>query len=78
MKSSPSLMSARIRELAVEADVDPRSIQKVLRGYKVRGMAGRRAREALARAGLLQAFSSEGAIVAADPTQDGTHLNVLG
>lgn len=41
------------RKLAVEAGCDPRTIDKVLRGEKVRGMAGHRAREALALAGLV-------------------------
>jgi hypothetical protein len=40
---------ATIRELSVAASVDPRTIRKILRGEQVRGMAGKRARAALAR-----------------------------
>jgi hypothetical protein len=46
------LDAATVRRLAVRADVDPRTIQKVYEGLPVRGMAGRRARGALAEAGL--------------------------
>lgn len=46
---------AMARKLAVEADCDPRSIKKLLNGEAVRGGGGRRAREVLARAGLLKA-----------------------
>ena len=45
---------ANARRLAVRADVDPKTIRKVLRGDKVRGMAGERARKALVDAGLLE------------------------
>ncbi len=41
-----------LRELGVKADCDPRTIAKALRGEPVRGMAGRRARAALKRAGF--------------------------
>lgn len=47
--------AATIRELAVRADVDPRTIAKELRGVPARGMAGRRAREVLIEAGLIEA-----------------------
>ena len=40
---------ATARTLAVEAGVDPRTIKKVDRGEEVVGMAGERARAALAR-----------------------------
>ncbi len=50
--------TATIRRLAVEADVDPRSILAVLRRRKVRGMAGHRAREVLSRHGHLPQDSS--------------------
>ncbi|KYF87532.1 hypothetical protein BE17_07250 [Sorangium cellulosum] len=43
-----------LRQLAVKADVDPRTIAKVLRSEDVRGMAGHRARRALIEAGLLK------------------------
>ncbi len=45
---------ATVRELAVQASVDPRSIQRVLAGEPVRGMAGHRARRVLQEAGLLE------------------------
>ena len=51
------------RRLAVEADVDPRTILRAARGEPVRGMAGERANAALAAAGLLPA-------TAAVPTTD--------
>lgn len=38
---------ATVRRLSVLADADPRSIRKVLRGGKVRGMAGERVRRVL-------------------------------
>lgn len=40
------------RALAVKGNVDPRTIDKVLRGERVRGMAGHRARAALREAGI--------------------------
>lgn len=40
------------RELAVKAGVDPRTIIREAQGDRVRGMAGERARRALADAGL--------------------------
>ena len=40
------------RRLAVEAQVDPRTILRLARGGNVRGMAGERARAALAELGL--------------------------
>jgi hypothetical protein len=43
---------ATIRELSVKASCDPRTIEKLLRGERVRGMAGHRARQALAAAGV--------------------------
>ena len=47
-----------IREIAVAAQVDPRTVCRVLDGVNVRGMAGRRARDALLRAGYLTAPNS--------------------
>jgi hypothetical protein len=41
------------RRMAVAAGVDPRSIAKELRGLRVRGMAGHRARAVLVAEGLL-------------------------
>lgn len=40
-------------KLAADASVDRRTIQKVYRGERVRGLAGSRARTALRAAGLL-------------------------
>jgi len=42
-----------VRELSVAASADPRSVQRVLRGERVRGMADGRIRRALAVRGLL-------------------------
>jgi len=47
------LDKATVRELAVRASVDPRSITRALAGESVRGMAGHRARRVLQEAGLL-------------------------
>lgn len=41
------------RKLAVEASCDPRTIYRVYRGEKVRGLAGERARTVLERHGFL-------------------------
>jgi len=49
-----NLTVGRIRELAVKASVHPRSIEKILLGLPVRGLAGDRARRVLKRAGLLK------------------------
>jgi hypothetical protein len=46
------------RKLAVQAQVDPRTILRVHRGKPVRGMAGHRAREALIHAGFLRSAES--------------------
>jgi hypothetical protein len=43
---------ATLRELAVKASADPRSIQKALRGQPVRGLAGHRVLAALKAAGI--------------------------
>ena len=43
--------AAVIRRLSVEADVDPRTLLKAYQNQPVRGMAGMRARRALAAAG---------------------------
>lgn len=48
---SAPIDEATKRELAVQASCDPRTIEKVVRGQPVRGMAGRRARQALLAAG---------------------------
>ncbi len=50
-KSKP-IDEATLRQLAVKADCDPRTIEKVLKGVPVRGMAGRRAARAVFEAGL--------------------------
>jgi hypothetical protein len=42
------LDTATIRRLAVEADVDPRSVERRLRGERVRGLAGHRIDRVLA------------------------------
>lgn len=45
---------SQARRLAVQADCDPRTIRKALRGEDVKGMAGERARKALREAGMLK------------------------
>ncbi len=50
-----TLDAATGRRLAVEASCDTRTIIRALRGEKVRGLAGYRAREVLVRHGLIQA-----------------------
>lgn len=44
--------AALLRELAVAASADPRSVQRVLRGETVRGMADGRIRRVLAERGI--------------------------
>ena len=51
--------AAILRALAVQADVDPRTILKELKGTRARGMAGRRARAVLLRAGLVASSDFE-------------------
>jgi len=46
------LDAATVREYAVKANVDPRTIEKAARGEPVRGMAGHRARATLKAAGV--------------------------
>jgi hypothetical protein len=43
---------ATLRELAVKASCDPRTIEKAIHGEPVRGMAGHRARAVLKAAGI--------------------------
>ncbi len=45
--------ASTLRRLAVLADVDPRSLRRLLRGEPVRGAAGHRARRVLIEAGYL-------------------------
>ena len=47
------ISTGRARTLAVKASVDPRTLEKVLRGERVAGLAGDRARKVLIEAGLL-------------------------
>jgi hypothetical protein len=46
------LGAGEIRRLAANADADPRTVRRVLRGAAVRGMVDRRIREACRRAGI--------------------------
>ncbi|MBI2393689.1 MAG: hypothetical protein HYV09_29215 [Deltaproteobacteria bacterium] len=52
MKLYTSPDTETLRRLAVEASVDPRTISKIIDGRPVRGMARRRALDALRRAGI--------------------------
>ncbi|MBI4021158.1 MAG: hypothetical protein HY369_02860 [Candidatus Aenigmarchaeota archaeon] len=51
MDTPPRIPTATLRQLAVSAGVDPRTIRAVAEGRPVRGMAGERARVALLTAG---------------------------
>ena len=46
-EATPRVEEITVREIAVEAGADPRSVRKVLRGEDVRGVAGVRIRRAL-------------------------------
>jgi hypothetical protein len=46
------LDKATLREYAVQASCDPRTLEKILGGLPVRGMAGHRARAVLKAAGV--------------------------
>lgn len=48
-----TLDASTLRRLSVLADVDPRSLRRLLRGEPVRGAAGHRARRVLVEAGYL-------------------------
>jgi hypothetical protein len=52
------LPASAIRELAVAASADPRSVQRVLRGESVRGMADDRIRRVLAERAIVVARAS--------------------
>ncbi|MBI5068141.1 MAG: hypothetical protein HZB56_07860 [Deltaproteobacteria bacterium] len=52
--TSPPLDAATLRRLSVEAEVDPRTILRVLKGLPVRGLPRYRARRVLLGAGFLQ------------------------
>ena len=54
MKKPRLISTGRARYLAAQASVDPRTVEKILRGEPVAGLAGDRARKVLADAGLLQ------------------------
>jgi hypothetical protein len=54
MKKTPrKLDAATARRLAVEASCDPRTLQRVLDGEEVRGLAGERALKVLVEHGLM-------------------------
>ncbi len=52
MATTKTIDWATRRRLAVEGSVDPRTVEKILRGEYVRGLAGHRARATLAAAGI--------------------------
>ena len=54
MNTADRLDAGTVRELAVAAECDPRTIERAYAGMPVRGLAGKRARRALREAGLLQ------------------------
>lgn len=53
-----SIDSNTLKRLAIDASVDPRTMQAVFEGRYVRGMAGERAKAALVAAGLLPTTSN--------------------
>ena len=55
MRRKRPVDEATLRELAVEASVDPRSVAKALRGEPVRGLAGNRINAVLDAFGVSQA-----------------------
>jgi len=50
--SSPHIPASVLRALAVAAEADPRTIQKVLRGQRAQGMTDARIRRVLAARGI--------------------------
>jgi len=52
MERSRNVDAATIRLIAVLSSSDPRTVVKVLRGKRVRGMADGRIRDAMSRLGL--------------------------
>ncbi|HKW48699.1 MAG TPA: hypothetical protein VJN70_14720 [Gemmatimonadaceae bacterium] len=54
MPKRPLIDAATLRRLSVTASCDPRTIRKMLRGEKVLGLAGERARAALIKEGLIR------------------------
>ncbi|WP_437983727.1 hypothetical protein [Sorangium sp. So ce117] len=46
--------TATLRQLAVKAEADPRTVAKMLRNEVVRGVAGQRVRRTLIEAGLIK------------------------
>lgn len=55
----PPLDAATVRQIAVLASVDPRTVLRALRGEPVRGMPGHRIRAVLQAEGLLPAEQRE-------------------
>lgn len=56
MDKPKKIPTHKLRKLAVEAEADPRTVQKVYEGKTVRGLALERVRRVLAAAGLLAAL----------------------
>jgi predicted transcriptional regulator len=52
MTTSQWLDAATLREIAVEASSDPRTVLKIARGERVRGLAAKRIYVVLARRGI--------------------------
>lgn len=48
------ISTGKARSLAAKASVDPRTLDALLEGREVRGLAGERARQVLIEAGYLQ------------------------
>jgi len=64
------LSLARLRELAVEAECDPRTVARALLGQPLRALRAKRACEAvLRRAGLLPAPAPDVVDIHAAPTE---------
>jgi len=60
MATSRHLDASTVRALAVESGTDPRTVQRVYQGHRVRGMAGKRARLVLVAVGLLPEKKTDG------------------
>lgn len=68
--ASSSLDTAKLRELAVRVEADPRTVRKLLLGGEVRGLVGRRVRRELVRLGYLPQQNADEAHVA-QPDSEG-------
>jgi hypothetical protein len=59
-KTYGALGAGQVRELAVAASADPRTVVRVLRGERVRGLADARIRRVLKKRGIVKANNLPG------------------